>query len=278
VDVIKLSSILKRFQELVYFEKYSNLNSPVHQVNPIVKFLIVIGIIIINMSFVHIMPYFLLMVVIVGIMVVSHIPLRYYFIRTLFFITIFAVVIALPLLFFTPGQVVALWSIGTVNIVITLEGVLSASSLILRVWLSLMAVMTLIFTTPFANLIHAMKHVHIPLTFLILFSLTYRYIFLFIEELIRLLQAKDSRSFRSLGFRLRFKILGQLFGTLLVRSIDRSEQVYRAMLARGYMGDLVTKEYKSNYRATIFYAIIIISAVTAIFLIDLRIIPFIYLF
>jgi cobalt/nickel transport system permease protein len=276
--VIKLSSILERFQELVYFEKYSSLHSPVHQVNPIVKFFIVILIIIVNMSFTHIIPYFLLMLVIIGIMVLSHVPLRYYFVRTLFFIIIFAGVIALPLLFFTPGQVVALWSIGTVNIVITLEGVLLASSLVLRVWLSLMAVMTLIFTTPFANLIHAMKHMHIPRIFLILFSLTYRYIFLFIEELMRLLQAKDSRSFRSLGFRLRFKILGQLFGTLLVRSIDKSEQVYRAMLARGYTGDLVTKEYKSNYLATIFYSIAVIFAVTIIFLINLQIIPFIYLF
>jgi cobalt/nickel transport system permease protein len=94
----------------------------------------------------------------------------------------------------------------------------------------------------------------------------------------RLLQAKDSRSFRSLGFRLRFKILGQLFGTLLVRSIDKSEQVYRAMLARGYTGDLVTKEYKSNYIATILYSIIIIFTVTIIFLINLQIIPFVYLF
>ena len=278
MDVIKLSSILERFQELVYFEKYSNLNSPIHQVNPIVKFCIVILIIIINMSFTHIIPYFLLMLVIIGIMVLSHVPLRYYFVRTLFFIIIFAAVIALPLLFFTPGQVVALWSIGTVNIAITLEGVLSASSLVLRVWLSLMAVMTLTFTTPFANLIHAMKHMHIPRIFLILFSLTYRYIFLFIEELMRLLQAKDSRSFRSLGFRMRFKILGQLFGTLLVRSIDKSEQVYRAMLARGYTGDLVTKEYKSNYIATILYSIVIIFAVTIIFLINLQIIPFVYLF
>jgi len=277
MDVIQLNSILERFKELVYFEKYSSLNSPIHQVNPIVKFSIVITIIVININFTHIIPYFLLMIVLVGIMVFSHIPLRYYFVRALFFIIIFTAVIALPLLFFTPGQAVALWSIGSVNIIITWEGVLLASSLILRVWLSLMAVMTLTYTTPFANLIHAMKHLHIPRIFLILFSLTYRYIFLFIEELMHLLQAKDARSFRPLGFRLRFKILGQLFGTLLVRSIDRSEQIYWAMLARGYIGDLVTKEYKSSYFATTLYAIIILLAITVIFLINLQIIPFFYL-
>jgi cobalt/nickel transport system permease protein len=278
VEVIKLSGILERFRELIYFEKYSSLTSPIHHVNPLVKLILVFGIIIVNMSFIHILPHFLLMGVLIGIMAVSHVSLKYYFVRTLFFITIFAVIIALPVLFFTPGQVAALWSIGTVNIIITLEGVLLASSFVLRVWLSIMAVMTLTFTTPFANLIHAMKHVRIPQIFLILFSLTYRYIFLFIDELMRMLRAKEGRSFRSLGFRLRFKILGQVFGTLLVRSIGKSERVYHAMLARGYKGDLVTKEYKSNYFATTLYAGITIFTVTVIFLIDLQIIPFMYLF
>ncbi|MDD1776745.1 MAG: cobalt ECF transporter T component CbiQ [Candidatus Helarchaeota archaeon] len=231
-----------------------------------------------NMSFMHIVPHFLLMGVFIGIMAFSRVSIRYYFARTLFFITIFAVVIALPVIFFTPGQIIAVWSIGTVNIIVTLEGVVTASSFVLRVWLSIMAVMTLIFTTPFANLIHAMKHVRIPQVFLILFSLTYRYIFLFIEELIRMLRAKEARSFRSLGFRLRFKILGQVFGTLLVRSIGKSERVYRAMLARGYKGDFITKEYKSSYLATGLYTGVIIIVVTVIFLIDLQIIPFVYLF
>jgi len=230
------------------------------------------------MSFTHIIPYFLLMGVLIGVMAFSRVSIRYYFARTLFFITIFALIIALPVIFFTPGQIVAIWSIGTVNIIITLEGVLAASFFVLRVWLSIMAIMTLIFTTPFANLIHAMKHLRIPQIFLILFSLTYRYIFLFIDELIRILRAKEARSFLSLGFRLRFKILGQVFGTLLVRSIDKSERVYHAMLARGYMGDLVTKEYKSNYIATSFYASITVFLVVVIFLIDLQIIPFTYLF
>ena len=93
-----------------------------------------------------------------------------------------------------------------------------------------------------------------------------------------MLRAKEARSYRSLGFRMRFKILGQVFGTLLVRSIGKSERVYRAMLARGYKGDLVTKEYKSSYLATGFYAGGVILAVAVIFLIDLQIIPFTYLF
>ena len=226
--------------------------------------------------FVHIISYFLLMIPIIGIIAFSRVSLKYYFFRTLFFITLFAIIIAIPLLFLIPGQVLVRF--GSTNITITLEGVYSASSFVLRIWLSLMAIMTLIFTTPFANLIHAMKHVRIPQIFLILFSLTYRYIFLFIDELIRMLRAKESRSFRKLGFRLRFKMLGQVFGTLLVRSIEKSERVYRAMLARGYTGDLVTKEYKTNYLFTFLYTFFTITAITIVFLIDLQIIPFFYLF
>jgi cobalt/nickel transport system permease protein len=229
------------------------------------------------MLFTHILPYFLLIVVILGIMITSRVSLKHYLFRTLFFITIFALIIAIPLLFFTPGTVLIHWKIGGWNITITQEGLLIASSFVLRIWVSIMAIMTLILTTPFANLIHAMKHVKIPRIFLILFSLTYRYIFLFINELLRMLRAKESRSFRNLGFKMRFKILGQMFGTLLVRSIDKSERVYRAMLARGYTGDLVTKEYKSSYVSTSLYLTLSLGALIVIYLIDLQIIPFPYL-
>ncbi|MHA1649646.1 MAG: cobalt ECF transporter T component CbiQ [Candidatus Helarchaeota archaeon] len=276
--MLDFSSVLKKFRELVYLEKFSSLNSPIHQVNPLVKFFIVIFLIVINMYFFHIICYFLLMIPLVGIMIISRVSLKYYFFRTLFFITLFAIVISIPLLFITPGTVVAQWQLGNLNVVITLEGIKIASSFILRIWLSLMAIMTLIFTTPFANLIHAMKHIRIPRIFLILFSLTYRYFFLFIDEFIRILRAKEARSFRKLGFRKRFKLLGQIFGTLLGRSIDKSERIYRAMLARGYTGDLVTKEYQSNKVYTILYASITISITLVILFIDLQIIPFFYLF
>ena len=272
-----LSSVLNRFRELIYFEKFSNLNSPIHQVNPLIKFVVVFSFIILNLMFVHIISYFLLMIPIFSIIIISRVSLKQFFFRTLFFITLFAVVIAIPLLFITPGQIIALWKLGSLNIIITLEGVIVASSFILRIWVSLMAIMTLIFTTPFANLIHAMKYMRIPRIFLLLYSLTYRYIFLFIDELLRMLRAKEARSFRRLGFRMRFKILGQVFGTLLVRSINKSERVYRAMLARGYTGDLVTKEYKTNYFYTSLFLLFSISAIIVILLIDLQIIPFFYL-
>ena len=276
--MIIVHSVLDRFKELVYFEKFANLNSPIHQTNPLLKFVIVFTFIIINMLFTHIICYFLLMVVIFGIMVVSRVSLKYYFFRSLFFITVFAIIIALPLLFFTPGQILVHWKIGTWNIFMTNEGVLVASSFVLRIWLSLMAIMTLIFTTPFTNLIRTLKRVRVPRIFLILLSLTYRYIFLFVDELTKMLHAKESRSFRKIGFRRRIVILGNMMGTLLVRSIGKSERVYWAMLARGYRGELVTKNYHSNTLYNFLYGITTLSAITVILLIDLQIIPFFYLF
>ena len=187
---------MNRFRELIYFERFSNLNSPIHQVNPLIKFIIIISFIISISFFVHIVSYFLLMIPIFGIILFSRISLKHYYFRTLFFITLFAIIIAIPFLCLTPGKTLVLWTIGSVNVIITLEGVILTSSFILRIWVSLQAVMILIFTTPFANLIHAMKHMRIPRIFLLLYSLTYRYIFLFIDELLRMLRAKEARSFR----------------------------------------------------------------------------------
>ena len=71
----------------------------------------------------------------------------------------------------------------------------------------------------------------------------YRYLFVVTDEASRMLQARAGRSAavegrRSGGsIRWRARVAGNLVGTLFVRSIERSERVHAAMLARGYDGE-----------------------------------------
>jgi cobalt/nickel transport system permease protein len=74
----------------------------------------------------------------------------------------------------------------------------------------------------------------------------YRYLFVLIDEAARLLRAREARSARlapgsgggSLAWRAR--IAGHMAGQLFLRSYERSDRVYSAMLARGYAGQFLT--------------------------------------
>ena len=71
----------------------------------------------------------------------------------------------------------------------------------------------------------------------------YRYLSVIGEEALRLLRARDSRSVRvgrhSGGSLLwRAQVLGNMVGSLFLRSYERRERVFDAMTARGYDGEL----------------------------------------
>jgi len=68
-----------------------------------------------------------------------------------------------------------------------------------------------------------------------LLSVMYRYIFVIHDEATRLKQAHDSRYFGG-GLLLNIKTVGYMAGSLFVRSYERAERIYNAMLARGYDG------------------------------------------
>ncbi len=73
---------------------------------------------------------------------------------------------------------------------------------------------------------------------MILFS--YRYIFVFLAEMRRMMVGMHVRGFEKRSNTHTMKTMGNFVGVLLVRSFERSERVYHAMLSRGYKGVLNT--------------------------------------
>jgi cobalt/nickel transport system permease protein len=58
------------------------------------------------------------------------------------------------------------------------------------------------------------------------------------EEAMRIIRARDMRSFGKRGTGLR--VFARLIGILFLRTVDRAERVYYAMLSRGFQGDMPT--------------------------------------
>jgi cobalt/nickel transport system permease protein len=101
-------------------------------------------------------------------------------------------------------------------------------------------------TTQFPDLMHALRHLRAPRLLIAIISFMYRYLFVLADEATRLMRARESRSAAPVHGRgggtlwWRAKVAGSMVGQLLVRSLERSERVYNAMLARGYRGQLLT--------------------------------------
>ena len=95
-------------------------------------------------------------------------------------------------------------------------------------------------------IIHALTHLHIPRIITIIISFLYRYLFVLTDEVMRLLTARKARSAASAGqrsggsVRWRARIAGHMAGQLFLRSYERSDRIYNAMLSRGYKGELMT--------------------------------------
>jgi cobalt/nickel transport system permease protein len=64
-----------------------------------------------------------------------------------------------------------------------------------------------------------------------------RYLNVVNDELIRMRIARESRGFQAKGLR-SWKVLSQTLGALFIRSYERGERVYLAMLSRGFQGKM----------------------------------------
>ena len=93
--------------------------------------------------------------------------------------------------------------------------------------------LTLVSTTPFARLLGALRWMRVPGIFVDLLALTYRYLFVLVDEAMTMRRAAAARGYapRWLG---QAALIGSLAGSLFVRSYERAERVYGAMLLRGY--------------------------------------------
>jgi cobalt/nickel transport system permease protein len=79
----------------------------------------------------------------------------------------------------------------------------------------------------------------------------YRYIFVLIEEAIRMLRAHTLRSFSTK--KMRYQVFKQMLGNLLLRTIDRAQRIHLAMLSRAFTGEIKIARRYNFSRQEIFY-------------------------
>jgi cobalt/nickel transport system permease protein len=228
------------------FDRYEQRNSPIHQLDPRVKTVVALLSILSNallpdgawLAFLAAWGLLLLFTKL------AHLPLFYTTRRSL--IVLPFTLAAVTIIFTLPGEVVASWQIGSRLVTISDTGLIRFASIVIRSWLSVQMALLLTATTQFPDLMHALHHLRVPAVLVSILSFMYRYLFVLADEATRLLRAREARSARAVGAKSggtvawRAKVAGQLVGQLFLRSLERSDRVYQAMIARGYDGRLLT--------------------------------------
>lgn len=150
------------------------------------------------------------------------------------------------------------------NIVIT-GGFISMLTLMMKGCFSLMASFLLIAATPVDSLCAALRKIHMPAILTTLFLLTYRYIGVMMEEASIMVQAYSLRAPNQKG--IHISAWGSFLGQLLLRSMDRAQELYSSMVLRGFQGDFFYSDIPSCKVSNILFVIIsIIFFVCARFL------------
>ena len=146
------------------------------------------------------------------------------------------------------------------------NGMISMTTLILKGFFTIISSYFLIITTSIEKICSALKMIHVPNILITVFMLIYRYIMVFLKEVERIWTAYSLRAPKQKG--VNYKVWGSMIGSLMIRSINKSETVYESMELRGFNPDKFFTNNQKFDKISVTYLI-----VNGILIITLRFIP-----
>jgi cobalt/nickel transport system permease protein len=172
---------------------------------------------------------------------------------------------AFPLIFTVQEQIIATVTLGPLDLTISAEGIRRFLTIVIGSWLSVQVALLLAFTTPFHDLIDALRELRLPRILVSIISFMYRYIAVLADEGSRMLRARDARSAAGAGkaggsIRWRATVTGRMVGSLFLRAYERSERIYAAMQARGFEGEFRHLGARPLLRAEVAWLVILLAA------------------
>ena len=233
--------IASAIEQTVYAETYARQRGFLQRVDPRAKLalfalaLLVVGIVR-DLALLA-----ALWVVLLGVGLAARLPFRVIAVRTMLGVPLFTGVIAVPALFVVPGEpLVTIGPLGPITVTVSDQAVLSVATFLLRVSASVTLAALLVLTTRWADLLKALRIFRVPEVFVVVLAMTYRYIFLLLRLTENLFLGRASRTVGTTSASEQRRWIGATMGTVMSRSLQLSNEVYAAMVARGFSGDLRT--------------------------------------
>jgi cobalt/nickel transport system permease protein len=139
---------------------------------------------------------------------------------------------------------------------LTREGLSATLMLTLRIINSMSISLLIINTTPFTEIIRALKLFRIPDTFLMIISITYKYIFIFARTVEDIYFSMKSRITGSLSKSEMGELIAGRITFMFKKSRITCEEVYRAMISRGFSNDVIIYSF-NRMKLTDWFACVI---------------------
>jgi len=221
-----------------FLDRYSDRDSLLHKLDPRTKIVTAIAFILaVALTPPPSWQAFALYFVIVAIAIlISKIPPLYVLKRSLVIVP-FVLLIGIFIPFLKPGDASGSYNVWIWNV--SHSGLMVLWGIAIKSWLSILSLILLSATTKFTELLKGLEQLRMPKLMIMILSFMYRYLFVMVDEVSRMKQARDSRNFG--GKRTwQLKTIGNMIGTLFIRSYERGERVYGAMVARGFEGQMRT--------------------------------------
>ena len=222
-----MNKMQKALHELAEMDELAARSSPIHELHPAAKLLATIAYILVTLSFDKYDLSGLVPMLLWPVLLFSVSGIR---IRSCFYKLRIVLPLVMAVGLFNPiFDRAILLRVGSLAVS---GGVVSMLTLMLKGLFCLMASFLLMATTPIDNLCAALRQLHVPKMLVTLLLLTYRYVGVMTEELAVMTDAYHLRAPGQKG--IHVSAWGSFLGQLLLRSMDRAQELYSSMLLRGY--------------------------------------------
>lgn len=207
-------------------------HTPVHALEPHVKIVAMVAFIVVGVvTPITWWPAFVAYgMLVMGVIALAQLPARVVFSRALIEVPFVLFAVLMPI-FGRGERIDVLWfSLSKV-------GLESGASIVAKGTLGVLCAVTLSATTSAREILRGLERLRMPSLLVQIISFMIRYVNVVSDEMSRMAVARASRGFEASGVK-SWRFLGQVAGALFIRSYERGERVYLAMLSRGYTGTL----------------------------------------
>lgn len=234
-----------------FLDQYSDRDSFIHRLDPRTKFLATILFILLvsNLPPGGWPAFALGFLLVVTLILWARLPVLFVLKRSLVIVP-FVLLISLFIPFLKEGEVAGSYNVWIWQVQVTHSGLQLLWNILAKAWLSILSLILLTSSTRLPILLKGLAQLGLPRVIIMILSFMYRYIFILMDEVMRMRQARDSRNFGG-GRRWQIQTVGNMIGTLFLRSYERGERVYAAMVARGFDGQSRTLDRLAFKRADV---------------------------
>ncbi|HUS45189.1 MAG TPA: cobalt ECF transporter T component CbiQ [Phycisphaerae bacterium] len=246
-------------------DKFAARDTAVHRLDPAAKTVAALAVILATVLVQR--DHLLALAVIAGALALYHaigrIPVQYA-LKRLLIVSPFALAIVVLFPLFEPGRAVWSFRIGSWALSISDAGLLRAAHLLSKFVLCVWTTLLLLATTPFHGVLGGLTRLRVPRAFVVQLAFLYRYLWVLMDEMMRMRRARAARDGGQGPWRLRFRSHAGVVGVLFLRTYGRAERIYWAMAARGFDGTLPAAELQRTRTQDVLFLIGVLIAAGAV--------------